>query len=265
MNVHVRVLDRHQDIIRSNFTACRGREVHVEGDGFLFAFDDARAAVQACRSAQRALHTEPWPSDGLVRVRMGIHCGSGSRPVVVHDVALAVHQAARVVAAGHGGQVIASAPVVTAAADLSDVSFVRLGRFRLRGSDEPQPLFQLTAPGLPDTFAAPRAVPSDGHNIVRPASSFLGRERDLVEVASALSPRRLVTLLGPGGVGKSRLAAEVAVRWRTSGTAACGSSRSMRSVSLRSCPVRSPALWACHSPASTHGTTSSSGSGPSGP
>ena len=72
------VLDRHQDIIRSNFTACRGREVHVEGDGFLFAFDDAGAAVEACRSAQRALHTEPWPSDGLVRVRMGIHCGLAS-------------------------------------------------------------------------------------------------------------------------------------------------------------------------------------------
>ena len=133
------------------------------------------------------------------------------RPVAGDYVALAVHQAARVVAAGHGGQVIASAPVVTAAADLSDVSFVRLGRFRLRDFDEPQPLFQLTAPGLPDTFAAPRAVPSDGHNIVRPASSFVGRERDLVEVASALSPRRLVTLLGPGGVGKSRLAAEVGV------------------------------------------------------
>ena len=101
------VLQRHRAILRGAWARHGGREVSVEGDGCFVAFADTSAAVAACGEAQHLLGEEPWPEDGPVRVRMGVHCGLAS-PKDDDYVALAVHQAARVVAAAHGGQVIVS-------------------------------------------------------------------------------------------------------------------------------------------------------------
>jgi len=172
---------------------------------------------------------------------MGLHSGLAS-PNRGNYVALAVHQAARVVSAAHGGQVIASSTVVGAAALPDGAAFTPLGRFRLRDFDEPQLLHQLTAPGLAADFPAVRAVPADGHNIVRPQGSFVGREADLAGASAALDPGRVVTLLGPGGVGRAAWRPRSASGWPPTGAEGCGWSRWTRCRSRRCCraPSRTP-------------------------
>jgi predicted ATPase len=127
-------------------------------------------------------------------------------------IALAVHQAARVCAAGHGGQVVVSD--VTRAdvegALPADASLVSLGEFRLKDFDDPAPLHQLAHRDLPDAFPALRALPAAGHNLPFERNPFIGRRADVSGVAALLASVRIVTLVGPGGVGKTRLALEVA-------------------------------------------------------
>ena len=149
------VLQRHRDILRGAWARAGGREVSVDGDGCFVAFADTRAAVAACGGAQELLGAEPWPADGPVRVRMGIHCGLAS-PKEGDYVALAVHQAARVVAAAHGGQVIVSEHVVERAGDVSPLTLVPLGRFRLRDFDDAVRLHSAAGPGIADV--SPRSV-----------------------------------------------------------------------------------------------------------
>ncbi len=124
-------------------------------------------------------------------------------------VALAVHQAARVVSAAHGDQILASQFTVDLVAPRPDaIRFDSLGRFRVRDFDGSVELFQVTATGLPTTFSTPHAIPAAGHNLLRAATPFFGREPELAALVQRVAPGRIVTVLGPGGVGKTRLVTE---------------------------------------------------------
>jgi predicted ATPase/class 3 adenylate cyclase len=205
------VLDRHLELMAGAWSAHGGHLVGTAGDGVFLAFDDPTAAVAACAQAQRALCAESWPPDGELRVRIGVHSGLAA-PRGVDYRAVAVHQAARVMSAAHGGQVLLSAGTVARLSRLDDVAVQPLGHFRIRDFDEPVQLFELSGPGLPTEFPAVRALPADGHNLVRPPTSFHGRTHDVAEIVASLRPGVLLTITGPGGVGKTRLAVEVGLQ-----------------------------------------------------
>lgn len=212
---YVGVLERHRQLLREVWAAHRGHEISVEADSFFVAFADATDAVAAAAAAQQTLAAEDWPGGVSVRVRIGIQTGLAS-PYQGDYVALAVHQAARVMAAGHGGQVLVSQDTVDALGPEHSFSLRSLGLLRLRDFAQPVRLHQLDT-GLDSEFPAVRAIPAEAHNIVREPTAIIGRDRAITELVGRMSPGRAVTLIGPGGVGKSRLAAEVGVtiaaRW----------------------------------------------------
>jgi class 3 adenylate cyclase/CheY-like chemotaxis protein len=143
------VLERHRELIQAAVEAHGGRVVDCRGDEFFAAFDDGASAAAAAVDAQRALTSEEWPEDAVVRVRMGLHRG---RAQLVADgyVGLAVHHAARVSAAARGGEILASA------ATLEDCGLetVALGEHHLKGVPRPTPLVRVVAPGIPSGFPA---------------------------------------------------------------------------------------------------------------
>jgi len=207
-----RLLAEHRRVLRDAFAAHGGTVRQREGDALFVTFADPSSAILGAIDGQVALAKATWPADSHVRVRMGIHVGD----VTIDDddeyVGLAVHQAARISAAAHGGQVLTSrATQIQAERRVPNgVSLKPLGRFRLKDFPEPQDLFQLHHPDLADDFPAPRTAPGARHNLPRAISSFIGRDRDVAELAELLETARLVTLTGPGGCGKTRLAIEAA-------------------------------------------------------
>jgi YVTN family beta-propeller protein len=155
------VLAEHQRILRASCAEAGGREIDTQGDSFFFAFRKARDAVAAALAAQRALAAFPWPDELQVRVRMGLDTGE---PVVGSNsyVGLGVHRTARIMAAGHGGQVLLSATTHNLAHDeLPDGIVLRnLGEQRLKDLDRPVRLYQVVAPGLPTKFPRLRTLDS---------------------------------------------------------------------------------------------------------
>jgi predicted ATPase/class 3 adenylate cyclase len=214
---YVDLLDRHNELLRLALSSHGGYEVSTEGDSFFIAFERAEDAILACFEAQQRLASEPWTGDVHVRVRIGVHTGLAS-PRRGQYVSLAVHQAARIMAAAQGGQVLVSQDTADVLGVVEGFGLRRLGRFRLRDFDEPQNLYQLEGAGIGDSFPAVRAVPADGHNIVRHPIATVGREDLVAAVAGRVQAGGLVTLVGPGGVGKTRVAEDVGTRiasdWR---------------------------------------------------
>jgi predicted ATPase len=187
-------LGEHRRVLREAFARHGGYEVDYEGDAFFVAFQDAAAGVAAASEAQAAL------AGGPVSVRMGLHTG---RPLLDPPkyVGRDVHLAARVMGAGHGGQILLS----QATRSLVEGDAHQLGEHRLKDFEEPVSLFQL------GDGAFPPLKTISNTNLPRPASSFVGREREVGEVVGLVrGGARLVTLTGPGGSGKTRLAIEAA-------------------------------------------------------
>jgi predicted ATPase/class 3 adenylate cyclase len=206
------VLDRHNELVRSAVDAHGGVEFKSEGDALLVAFSSAAAAFAAAVEAQAKLDAEVWPAEAVVRVRMGLHTGI-AYPRLGDYIALALHQAARVVGAGNGGQVVASRDAVAAAGEVTGLRVERLGAFRLRDFDGPAELFAVMSRDAPPAQWAPlRALPADGHNLDRPGDAFIGRQEELTVLATLVHPGQVVTLCGPGGMGKTRLATEFGLR-----------------------------------------------------
>jgi len=205
------VLTEHRRLLRATLTAFNGIELFTEGDSFFVAFDDAAAALEACVTAQRALAAHEWPTpEAMPRVRMGLHTGHAV-PLAGEYASPEVHRAARIAAAAHGGQVLLSAATAHHAAPLpADASLLDLGLHRLRGFDDRERLFQLVAPGLERQFPRPRTVDAAAHNLPTQVTSFIGRHTERAELSALLSEHRLVTVVGAGGAGKTRLAIEVA-------------------------------------------------------
>jgi predicted ATPase/class 3 adenylate cyclase len=210
-----RLQDAYAPLLRAHFEllfkavhAAGGVVVKTLGDGVFAAFSDPAAGTLAARDAQLALSRHSWPDGARFTVRMGLHCGL-AEPVDDDYIALAVNQAARISAAAHGGQVIASSDVVEAAGD-AGARWNPIGAFTLKDFDEPVRLSQLVDPQLPSGFPALRAMPAAAHNVPMIASPFVGRGAELQRLRDLLAEYRLVSLVGPGGSGKTRLAFECA-------------------------------------------------------
>lgn len=201
------ILDRHNQLLRGAWRTHGGFEMGMEGDSFFVTFADTGRAAAACAAAQRALASEPWSDIDALRVRMGIHAGLAA-PRNGTYVALAVHQAARIASAAHGGQVLLSEDAAARIEELPDLGIETLGRYRVRDFDDAVRLFQLRGDGLAERFPAVRALPAEGHNLVRPATAFFGRADEMARVREHIAGGRIVSLVGPGGVGKTRLAIE---------------------------------------------------------
>lgn len=214
-----RVLQDHARIIRQAVSANRGSEVRTEGDSFFVVFRTAREAVAAAAEAQRALATHAWPFGTRVRVRMGVHAGEAvpASPEAGADyVGYAVHHAARVASASRGGQVLLTQAVkALLESGLPDgVSLRDLGQHRLKDMFEPDRLHQLVIDGVEADFQPLRTGALRPHNLPEPTTTFIGRERELDAIrVELLRPEvRLLTLTGPGGTGKTRLALEAGAR-----------------------------------------------------
>jgi predicted ATPase/class 3 adenylate cyclase len=213
---YAEVLGEHQRLLRAAFDDHDGREVHTEGDAFFVAFARASDAIAAAVSAQRSLASQRWPQGVDVRVRMGVHTGEAE--VRRHDyVGLDVHRAARICAAGHGGQVLLSSSTRELVADElpAEVALKDLGEHRLKDLDRPEHLFQLVVGDLPAEFPplASLSPGSPGANGLPPSPNrTIGRADDVRAIADRLRVDgvRLLTLTGPGGVGKTRLGLEAA-------------------------------------------------------
>jgi predicted ATPase/class 3 adenylate cyclase len=201
----------HDAIVRRAIEANSGYVFATGGDGFAAAFQRVGDALRAAVSAQGSLEEVAWPSGALLRVRMGLHTGEAEER---HGDFLgsAVNRAARLMSLAHGGQIVVSEATADVAADsLPDrFSLVDLGEHVLRDLSRREHVYQLAAPGLGREFAPLRSPDVLLGNLPLQPTSFVGREDDVRGVTKALGEARLVTLIGVGGVGKTRLALQVA-------------------------------------------------------
>jgi predicted ATPase/class 3 adenylate cyclase len=208
-----RALERHDSILLTAVTAAGGQVVKTTGDGLMAVFGSVADAVRACLAAQRGLVEAAWQETGALRVRMGLH--SGEAQLRGDDYfGPAVIRSARIMAVGHGGQVLLSAASAALVADqLPDgAALLELGAHRLKDLGRPEQLFQLVHPALPHDFP-PLATPDRRpNNLPTQASTFIGRDTELREIRDRIEREsvRLLTLTGPGGTGKTRLALRVA-------------------------------------------------------
>jgi len=200
---YVDALHTHRRVLRDAFRAHDGVEVDTQGDAFFVAFGRASDAVAAASEAQRALATGP------IKVRMGLHTGE-PRLTEQGYVGLDVHRGARIAAVGHGGQVLMS----QATRALVEVDARDLGPHRLKDLTAPERIYQLEIEGLGADFPRLKTLEAGMPNLPAQRTSFVGREEELRAIDRMLEQPdcRLVTLVGPGGTGKSRLALEAAAR-----------------------------------------------------
>ncbi len=202
-------LAKHDAILRETIESNRGYVIKTTGDGIHGVFEKAIAAVQATLSAQRKLqvliHNLP------IRVRMGLH--SGEAELRANDYyGQALNRAARIMAVGHGGQILLSAVTAELVREHLpvEISLLDLGEHRLRDLVRPEHIYQLQAPDLPEKFPPIRSLDALPNNLPIQLTSFIGRQREMQEAKRLLTSSRLLTLIGPGGTGKTRLSLQVA-------------------------------------------------------
>jgi len=202
-------LEAHDTLLRSAVEAAGGSIVKTTGDGLLAVFDDPATAIAAALAGQHALDRHEWSATGPLRVRMAIHSGSAEvRDGDYHGAAL--NRVARLLAIGHGGQVLVSGATAVLVADsLPRTSeLIDQGEHRLRDLDRPEHVYQLVAPGLRREFPPLRSLAAHATNLPSQLTSFVGRERELSDIRGLLARSRIVTLVGVGGTGKTRLMLE---------------------------------------------------------
>ena len=195
-------LSRHDELLRKTVAERDGVVFSSMGDGIAAAFSTASAAMAAALAAQRLLKAEAWPTVKPIKLRMGLHTGEAE----IRDgdyLGTVVNRAARLMAIGHGGQVLCSSQT---AGLVSGVELMDLGSHRLRDLSEAIGVFQAGAGRFPPV----RSLDSIPGNLPEQPTSFVGRDAEVVEVISVVAAHRLMTLTGVGGVGKTHLAVQVA-------------------------------------------------------
>ncbi len=204
------LLEDHHRIVGDAADAHGGARVDAAGDGLFYSFPTTRGALAAALGAQRALTEHAWPSNAAVRVRMGIHTGEPLSALTGY-VGIDVHRASRICSAGHGGQILVSGAVhaLIGSSLPSDVTLRDLGAHRLRGLSVPEHLYQVAGPDLRTEFPPVRSLDTLPNNLPRQLSSFVGRDHEISDGELRLQDASVLTLTGPGGVGKTRLAIEI--------------------------------------------------------
>ena len=205
-------LRRHDEILRDSVERHDGAAVSTMGDGIAAVFASASDAVAAVVEAQRRLGAERWDVTGPLRVRMGLNTDEGRLRAPGQYVNRPLNRCARLMALAHGGQVLVSdATAGVARGGLPPgAGLVDLGEHRLRDLSGPARVFQLVHPDLPRVFPPLRSLDVLPGNLPRQVTSFVGRDAECAALADLLRDRVLVTLIGVGGVGKTRLAVQVA-------------------------------------------------------
>lgn len=200
---------RHRELIHATVMRHGGFAADWDGYGGLVVFAEVAAAVAAALDLQFAMDAERWPGELPLTARIGIHVGDVDRYGDQY-VAPTVHQAVRIARAARGGQILLSAEAVTAtgAQLVRGCTFRDLGAQALRDFGTPQHLYQACFPGLRSHFPLPRVQPPERYRLAQPDTSFVGRSEEIARLAQALRRHRRVNLVGPAGIGKTRLALE---------------------------------------------------------
>jgi predicted ATPase/class 3 adenylate cyclase/Tfp pilus assembly protein PilF len=206
-------LARHDGILRDVFEQRGGYVFKTVGDAFCCAFPTAPDALEAALDAQRLLLEEQWSESGPLRVRMALHMGAAEERDGDY-FGPPVNRVARLLSAAHGGQVLLSLPAQELVRDQlpGGTSLRDLGEYRLKDLFRPERVFQLLAPGLPSEFPPLRSLDAYRNNLPLQPTTLIGREKEVSEVCEHLrgDETRLLTLTGPGGIGKTRLALQAA-------------------------------------------------------
>ncbi|HET7376764.1 MAG TPA: adenylate/guanylate cyclase domain-containing protein, partial [Anaerolineae bacterium] len=204
--------ERHHAILKCAIEAEHGFAFQIIGDAFCAAFHTANAALRAAVKAQIDLHAEAW-SEITIKVRMGIHTGQADvQANGEYRGYLAMSRVQRLMAAGHGGQVLISLATKELVCDelAKDVSLRDMGERQLKDFIRPEHIYQLVIPNLPANFPPLKTLEAYRHNLPAQLNSFIGREKELAEIKQAIHEHRLVTLTGSGGTGKTRLSLQAA-------------------------------------------------------
>jgi predicted ATPase/class 3 adenylate cyclase len=204
-------LAQHRRLLREAFTSSGGVEVDTQGDAFFYAFARGKDAVTAAVTGQRALSSHDFGDGVELKVRMGIHTGEPTRSQEGY-VGPDVHLGSRICSVAWGGQIVVSAATAAVISALKDVTLRPLGDHSLKDIDERISLHQVLAPGLREDFPALRSVGAHPTNLPPRLPELIGRERDIAAVTELVSSPEIsvVTLVGPGGTGKTRLSLAVA-------------------------------------------------------
>ena len=203
---------RHDELLEKAFAENNGFVFSRMGDGMAAAFATAGDAISAAMAIKDALANENWCTTAPLKARIGLHTAEA---VIVDDsgyASLPINRCARLMAAAHGGQIVISGATEPLVRDQLPEGFglTDLGEHRLRDLGRPMQIFQLSLASRPEQFAALRSLDAFPGNLPAQASSFIGRQTEVSRVASALEESRVVTITGVGGVGKTRLALQVA-------------------------------------------------------
>ncbi len=204
---------RHDELVRVAIESCGGRVFKTVGDAFCATFDEPAAAVAACLNAQRRLEVEDFSAVDGLHVRMALHTG-GAVERGGDYFGPTVNRVARLLAIGHGGQVLLSGVtsdlVLDALPELATLA--DMGSHRLKDLSRPEQVYQLLAPDLRRDFPALRSLGLFPNNLPLESTPFVGRDGEVAEVAALLAAHRIVTLVGSGGVGKTRVSLHVAAQ-----------------------------------------------------